>query len=257
MTMNAGPYLPKAGWQKRWLVQALQLAGRAPAALAVLIAGAILLGGLTIGMALLLVRPNTPAIAIQAIMSVTAICALPLRLFIGNLLLRADARGWRSPSDIMDSSRSVLPVVVGMEVAMLAVSALLGSLNAASAGTGTAPSISAIEAALGLGVAALCSLEMTMWVWSVLWVGALPALHVGTGEAYAMDSALRQKSVRFWLALMAIQFFVRSFVLALPTLLGLGLLFVSFAWIYVAAREVLGGIDDNGIEEVAAVPQAS
>ncbi|WP_375263775.1 hypothetical protein, partial [Palleronia sp.] len=141
--------------------------------------------------------------------------------------------------------------------AVVALDLVIGGTSARGAEASSLAAMGLAEVTLKVGISAMCHLEMALWIWSVMWVGTLPALHMGPGDALAADSALRHKSWTFWLAMMVIQFVVRGFVMTLPTLLGMGLLFFNFVWIYVAAREVIGGIDDNGIEETAAVPQAS
>lgn len=256
MSLSMGPHLPKAGWQKRWVLQSLQLAGRAPAAFVVLLASAALIGALTIVLAALFLQAESSSLAVQSIMALSAVLALPLRVLVGNFIMRADARGWRDLSDVMAISRTALPFVVGVEIAMLALDLLFGFGGGGKEG-GAAPALGMAEATLRFGVVAFCAVEMTLWVWNPLWVGTMPALHIGAGEANKLDSLLRQKSLRFWLTLMVVQYLVRSVVLQLPTLMGLGLLFLNCIWIYVAAREVIGGIDDNGIEETAAQPQTA
>ncbi|WP_375264182.1 hypothetical protein, partial [Palleronia sp.] len=119
MSLSMGPHLPKAGWQKRWLVQSLQLAGRAPAAFIVLLASAGIIGALSMALATLFLRPGSSSLALHSVMSLATIVALPLRVLVGNFILRADARGWRDLSDVLAIARSALPFVVMVEVALL------------------------------------------------------------------------------------------------------------------------------------------
>lgn len=256
MSLSMGPHLPKAGWQKRWVVQSLQLAGRAPAAFVVLLASVGVIGAISMVLAMLFLRPGSSSLTVHSLMSLATIIALPLRILVGNFILRADGRGWRDLSEVLDVTRTALPFVVMVEIALLTLDLLFG-FGSSMKEAGAAPALGMAEATIRLGLVAFCAIEMTLWVWNALWIGTMPALHINAGEANKLDSLLRQKSIRFWITIMVLQYVVRSIVLQLPTLLGLGLFFLNCVWIYVAAREVIGGIDDNGIEETAAQPQTA
>lgn len=241
MAQKLGPHTPKKGWALRWTRQAGGLLLRAPLALLVLAATVLALGAL--GGAARNVMAGPGVIAVTAALAAFAI--LPATL-ISDLLLRADGQGGRSPAELWDIARPyLLPTF-----ALMGLQGLVDLLLPGLAGPAV-PVATGAELALRTGVAAYLGAASVLAVLNVFWLGSSAALGLRPAEAWALQERISEREGKVFLALLVMTLMLAQLATVLPPVVALFAILAYQAWNYVAAREVLGGIDENGTPESA------
>ncbi|WP_375264181.1 hypothetical protein [Palleronia sp.] len=246
MAMSMGPHQPKAGWGIRWVKQALQLALASPAGFLVMILG-LLVAALLRGALRELGLTSFGYFAGQALI---AAALLPCLVLTINQIMRADGRGSMTLADLVDLSKRIVPVAFAVLGILSAISwAMPPRTGPISIGEG-----SAFGLFLGGGVKVWVLAEMVCCMANPFWLGSSSALRLGVSEAIASHSVMVMKLRVVWMTAVVVTVWTSNLLMSLPVEILLPILYLRLCWQYVAAREVLGGIDENGIEEKAAVP---
>lgn len=246
MAMSMGPHQPKAGWSVRWVKQALQLAIASPAGFLVMILALLVAA---------LVREALRDMGLTSFGSfigqaLIAAALLPCLVLTINQIMRADGRGSMTLVELVDLSKRVVPVAFAVLGILSAISwAMPPRAGAASLGEG-----SALGLFLGGGIRVWVLAEMVCCMANPFWLGSSSALRLGVSEAIASHSIMVMKLRVVWMTAVVVTIWTSNLLMSLPVEILLPILYLRLCWQYVAAREVLGGIDENGIEEKAAVP---
>jgi hypothetical protein len=236
-----GPHRPRTGWALRWIRQAAALCVAAPMAFLTLGVAVLVLG--IVG---LLIHRAVPGLGGTALASgLVALAVLPAAM-VSNLLLAADGRGWRSVAELAGVVRpTLLPV--------FAVAGGQGLLAACAPGTAAdLASLSELEAVMALGLSAYIGAVTVMAVLNVFWLGSCAALGLEPSDAWGLQEAISKREGAVFLTLLVVTLVAGQVLLLVHPALGLLALLAYQAWNYVAGREVLGGIDENGTPEGAA-----
>ena len=248
-----GPHRPKDGWQLRWIQQGAALCLAAPLAFLVLGLAALLLGA---GVAQ--VRENLSGLGRTAALAGLAALSLLPAVLVSNLFLQADHRGRRSFNEILGIVRPMAGpgfAVIGL---LLFVSLHVMPPSPASAAVASAISaMEPLERVLADGLRIYLFGAMSVAIFNPLWTGSAAAMGLGLQEAWFLHRRMLATQLRLTLILFGVGIYASNIILAVHPLASLLLVLLREAWFYVAAREVLGGIDENGHPESSLVPHAA
>jgi len=255
------PHTPAKGWATRWSVQASELLLRVfPSFLCVVVLAHLVFGYAVVGV----LRSDVPPEWLEYVLTAIATVVFPAYLFwITHALMRADGHRPAMPLASLESVRGIArfaAVEVGFALARMARRSLVPDVvPAASAAPPGASGL--VEAVSWMFGSAMSSLLLTVMVVGCLWpavfvstgtrVGTFyftvlprmiarnPMVTVTTALVTVVGSVLPVVSMPFW-----ITHLVHAFLLA---------------WLYVGAREVFGGVSENGRKEAkaAAAPAPS
>jgi hypothetical protein len=233
---GAGPHIPERGWERRWPLQALDLAFAAPAAMAVLIAGVFALGLLsTLAVSAL---PSRWTMVLVGALSAAA--AVPVIVVVHGFLLQADGHGRQSISDLLRKSRSAMAPVFLVHSAMAAI-----FLRSHGVGT-TPPAQDVIEAVFAAGMQSVLSAHVALTLINPLWIPLIPGFGFSLREAAFASTRMVAKMLPVWMTICLAISLVGNLALSMPAMVGVPLILLLVAWTYVAAREIFGGISQNG-----------
>lgn len=234
---GAGPHIPGRGWERRWILQALDLAFAAPAAMATLIAVAVGLG--LVFQVSVSAAPGFPMF-ILAGASVAALAA-PMVSLMHGFLLEADGHGRQTWRRLLRSGAPAMAPTFLIHSAMVAIFARMPEASDA------APSRDEIEIVLSSGMSAILSAHVALTIVNPLWLALLPSLGLSLREASFASSRMAGRMLQIWMALCLGISLTGNVALSLPALIGMPLILVMVAWTHVAAREIFGGISENGV----------
>lgn len=246
MAMSMGPHQPKAGWGIRWVKQALQLALASPAGFLVML---LALLGAALLRAALREMGLTPFghFASQAMIAAGVVPFLVLTI---NQIMRADGRGAMTLDELAELSKRIVPVAF----AVLGILCTLSWAMPPRPGPMAVGADTALGQFLGGGLKVWLLAEMVCCMANPLWLGSSSALRLGLQEALSIHTIMVMKVRVVWITAVIVTVWSNNLLMSLPVEILLPLLYLRLCWQYVAAREVLGSIDENGIEEKAAVP---
>ena len=235
-----GPHRPRTGWALRWIRQAAALCVAAPIAFLTLGIAVLVLG--VLGLAIHRVVPGLGGTALAA--GLVALAVLPVAM-VSNHLLAADGRGWRGVGEMAGVVRPML-------LPVFAVAGGQGLLAACAPGTAAdLTSLSELEAVMKLGLTAYIGAVTVMAVLNVFWLGSCAALGLEPSEAWSLQEIISKREGTVFLTLLLVTLVAGQLLLLIHPALGLVALLAYQAWNYVAGREVLGGMDENGTPEGA------
>lgn len=244
MSKGLGPHLPQEGWGTRWLQQAAELLLRGPdvllaSAISVFIVGLL---GWSALQAMAAISPLSLWSKVLVVSCLAAVSAVPT-LAIFNLLMGLDGRGLRRWGELIVEARqpalfAFLINAVMMTLALTVVPPLDSSPSAPPSG--------AVAQVFRIGIRGQTALLASLIMINPLWIAAIP--QVGLAPAQARFSGTRMISGMFpiWLSISMVTMVVSVLVLRanfIPGILGYAFL---LCWLYVASREIFGGIDENG-----------
>ena len=245
MAKGMGPHQPKPGWPTRWPKQALQLALASPGGLLIMLTS-IIVAAAARGALVDLGLNSFGRHMMQAFLGAALLPALILTV---NQIMRADGRGAIPLSEILELSRRMAPAALATLGAMCFLSWLLPDPPRGAAGGG-----SDLSRFLGGGISVWVLVEMICCMLNPFWLGSSTALKLGFNEALTAHNMMIMRVRAAWLTAVIAIIWVSGPLIRLPVEIVIPLLYFRICWQYVAAREVMGGIDDNGIEERSATP---
>lgn len=235
-----GPHRPRTGWALRWIRQALGLCVAAPMAFLTLGVAVLVLG--MMGLAIHRTMPGLGGTALAS--GLVALAVLPAAM-VSNHLLAADGRGWRSVAELAGVVRPIL-------LPVFAVAGGQGLIAACAPGIALdLTSLSELEAVMALGLSAYIGAMTVLAVLNVFWLGSCAALGLEPSEAWSLQEIISKREGTVFLTILLVTLVAGQILLLVHPALGLVALLAYQAWNYVAGREVLGGIDENGTPEGA------
>jgi hypothetical protein len=234
---GAGPHIPERGWERRWVLQAFDLAFAAPAAMAILIVGAFVLG-LSFQAATTLIPGFWMTILAGA--AVSALAA-PLTTLIHGLLLHADGHERQSTRCLLRSGTPGIAPTFLIHSAFAVIFARFPEAGDA------ASSRDDVEAIFTSGIMAFTSAHVALTIVNPLWLALLPSLGMPAREAAFASTRMVGRMLTIWIALCMGINVTGTVALSLPAMLGMPLLMIMTAWTHVAARDIFGGISENGL----------
>lgn len=238
MSAAAGPYAPRPGWALRWPRQALGLAFATPAAFALLLGASLVIGGVSLGLALAL--PGLWAL-ILIIAGATALSAWPL-LSIFTMILRRDGHSPLPAGQIRALARPLAMTGYLGTVVIVTLGIYLFPAREAGAPAVQEPA----SLILGLGLRGVMTLIVTATWISPLWVAAIPGVGLDLAAARHGSHRLVRIAPAAWSTLSFGTILAGSVVVHLPFALSALWVYLLICWLYVAAREIYGGIHENG-----------
>ncbi|MCW3782558.1 hypothetical protein [Defluviimonas salinarum] len=248
MAAGAGPYTPKAGWEWRWFVQACQLCLRAPEALIlfagwVLVAGAVIVG----------LRPHIPSIsaAILLIASMSA-ASVPAVTACHWFLMRSEGHGGGLGRVLRGSREAALVALAVNSIFILLALLLPPIVPVADIAAGPRPS--EIDQVLRGGILTVTAAHVATLIIMPLWLPAIAGLIMPLSQARLSGVLILVRMPRVFLALTVGIFGGIQLARLLPPVVGVAVTFLLISWTYVAAREIFGGISENGERAARLVP---
>jgi hypothetical protein len=244
---TAGPHAPRPGWAWRWPRQALALAFASPAGFALLLGSSLVLGAASLALALAL--PGLWAL-ILIIAAVTAASAWPL-LAIFTSLLRRDGHSPLPASQVWSLARPL--AMTGYLGTVIIVTLGVFLFPAREAGAPETPEPASLV--LGLGLRGIMTLIVTATWINPLWIAAIPGVGLDLAAARHGSRRLVLMAPAAWSVLSFGTIFAGSIVFHLPFALSALWVYLLICWLYVAAREIYGGISENGALSGASEPR--
>jgi hypothetical protein len=250
------PHTPEPGWLRRWTVQSLQLAPRMGAAAALMAAGVWVVGAvLLLAESVLGVALGDSRLVQDGARTLATPLALPILLSMVALFIQGDQGqrpDWAHVGALLPKGmRMALIVAAGIQIFVLT---LLGGWNDPGRpfldNLGLLPGAE-IPLALAAGVVGVDLLASTLAIASFVGVLAVPlvvGMGVGWDQAALFDKRMRAKMPRVNRALWSILLGAAITAVVAGPLVGFVVLFFLVLWLFVAAREIVGGIRSNGTQ---------
>jgi hypothetical protein len=254
------PHTPEPGWMRRWTLQSLQLAPRMGAAAVLLVAGVWVVGALGLVAEQALSGPLGDSRLVQDGARVLATTlAVPVLLSMAALFVQGD-RGqtpdWAHVRALVPTGmRIVLVVALCIQIFVLT---LLGGwgdpsrpfLDHLDPWSGAVLPLAVAAGVLGVDLVA-ASLAVVGFS-GVLSIPLVVGMGTGWEQAGIFDRQMRAKlpgvnRALWWILVGA----AITAVLSGP-IVGFAVLFFLALWLFVAAREIVGGIRSNGTQTVDA-----
>lgn len=234
---GSGPHVPERGWETRWVMQALDLGLHAPAAFLILIVAVLFFG-----VSLLAIVPflTGPWAGIIALSGAIAAASFPV-LLIHGALMEADGTGSIPTAVALKRAQALGATAFLFTSAMLSLHVLVPRPAGAAA-----PVRDLFQYVFFLGLKPVLSIHVSLMIINPICL-ALSA-GVGFSPQENMMASLRMfmRMVPVWMALMFGTTLAASGLLLLPAVLALPGAMVLIAWTHVAAREIFGGLRENG-----------
>lgn len=243
MAQSRGPHTPKHGWEKRWITQAFALVLRSPAILAVHLC-AFLFAGVA-----------SDAVQGQGIVTVLTLCAITIFPLLAHglatwLIARADGRCDVDLNTLVARLKPLIVVAFLSMFAFMAVGVMLTNLfpsaPADPEAAAQAAQATGLHRIMGLGMMIESGVYLGLSIVSMLWLPSIASLEMSLSEARHVQHRVFEMPMAIWITMMVVVIHSVSFFAAIHPIAGLLALCLRDAWFYVAAREIIGGLDDNG-----------
>lgn len=234
---GSGPHVPERGWETRWIMQALDLGLHAPVAFLILLASVLVFGLGLIGLRPFITGPWGGVLLYAAAVS----CATIPVLLIHGALMQADGTGNLSASAALRRGK---PLVV---IAFLCTSFLLAvNVVAPRPGAPVAPVKDVFQLVLALGLKSLLSIHVSLMLVNPICLALTAGIGFSAQEASMASLRIFTRMPAVWMALMFGTTVAASALLRLPSIIAIPGAIILIAWTHVAAREIFGGIRQNG-----------
>jgi len=253
------PQAPAPKWAFRWASQGSELLLRTlPVVLPATALLNIVSGVLIISAGI--ISQGHPLMAYPLAMSIRLLAMIHL-FWVLELVMVAD--GHKPQQSILSPQgiRLMLPLLL-VELVLMAVRTIVFSKMAdvsSATPSGAIPSESEIIYLIVTGVAwvyanAMSGIVSVMWIVGMLWPPLMVSMGVGLGSFYYHVYGLLQSRLGrdYWLMLMTGFLFV-IIVPSLPFWLCQIACMFAMSWLYVAAREIFGGISENGKQKTSSL----
>ena len=239
MSMTAGPHAPKQGWQTRWAKQAASLLMQSP--LTIIIGFCGILACALINNILMQLLPGLagyiPAASITAAMGGLVPIAICASLGI------SEKYGIANQSQVISAIKTFV-------IAVFTINSILVTIAIIILLSGTKPEIppeSKTQAEIFLygGIRAISAALFTNLPINALWVVLATQMPTPLNQLRISNFHMMQKCFQPWLAIMLVIMLVAQLNLFIPPLAAMAALIFLSAWLYVAGREIFGGISSN------------
>lgn len=239
---GSGPHVPERGWETRWIMQALDLGLHAPGAFLVLLLSIVGFGVTLIGL-----RPFLPGPwgAVLLYSGSVALACTPV-LMIHGALMQADGTGRLDPGEAVRRGRSLAGTAFLFTSAMLSMHVVVPRAAAP-----VAPPPDLFQWILTLGLKPLLSIHVSLMIVNPLCLALTAGIGFSSSEALMASLRMFMRMAPIWLALMFGTTVVASGLLRLPPFIAIPGSLILIAWTHVAAREIFGGIRQNGTSRFA------
>lgn len=242
MFVTGGPHKPEDGWQTRWVTQAGDLLLQSPLTLIIAIVGVLLAAIIDIGLSHIFpgiwgyVIYNSISTTIAALVPVSICASLGISEGYGTADREDVIRGLKIFTLSIFLINSVILTIV---VIMFLMRVTLGDVP------GPIVHRDAADLFLHRGVSVIAGgLFVTLPI-NALWVALVTQVPMGFNELRIAGFLMIQRSFSAWLAIIMVIMLVAQFTLILPATIGSVLMIFLSAWLYVAGREIFGGISSN------------
>lgn len=264
MTLSAGPHAPRKGWFLRWSKQSLQLMARSADAALALGLGLVLICVLTLPVFI----AGYFFLPLDSLIVVIKLIMLPMSVLlfatIQNMVMHNDMGFSNSWRDAVARSAILIPPTLlfyGFIVLTIHFATMLSPADTDAVKDG----VEKVRALPDLNLTVLLlHVPIQEAFTALLFLGfihpfSVPAA-IGTrlslAEIKINDNLLAKKSRGIGLAYYGLVLIVTFVASLMPVLVSMGILYFSIVFHYVGGREVVGGIDGNGVGRAAAVPTA-
>lgn len=247
MGESAGPYQPEPGWETRWIKQALSLLASSPDAVSKFLFGVLALGA--VSPVLTFAFPGFVGHVLAT--SLISAAGAFLAIWVISALMRSEGYPTVSRTDMICGRNDFLSGVFLVNTVIVTVSVVI-YLSRVSAGaapvSASLPEKALFDMMIWSGLFPVHSALVAGIVLNPLWVALIPAqgYRFDAARFTQMKMATRIKGV--WSAICAVLLIFANVSMVLPGSLSLVLTIVLIAWIYVAAREIFGGITSNNVQ---------
>lgn len=244
---SAGPYQPEKGWETRWVKQALDLLISSPEAVA-----KFLMGVLLIGIVSPVISEVFPGVIGQIISKSALSCAGGfLIIYVISALMQSEGYNPVSNKDGAEARKDFLSaifLVVNVIITLAVVLYLARFAFGASPVSASIPDRGPAETFFRNGVYPLYSAMMAGIFLNPLWVALVPSQGMRFDGARFTQVKMFMRIRPVWITIAAMILLVPNISIVLPGFVQLFLPLIMIAWLYVAAREVFGGIGSNNTE---------
>lgn len=236
--------IPKAGWQIRWIKQAAALLLRHPLPSAFFFAAISANGFLT--SLLLGLFPSLMGSVLVCAMT-TAFGAL-ICVYFMSLLLKTEGYAVVERSDIIGPAKQIAAasfVISSIYMTAAAVVVVWRISNDLLPDSNLAAPQDPSIAMLALGQHSILSSIVAFMCINPFWPALIPSLGVNLSGSTHLNMRFMGRARSIWLAVFFVILVTALSSLALPFLISVALTTLLLAWLYVAAREIFGGISSN------------
>lgn len=262
MTTTLGPHIPKSGWLLRWTLQASELVFRSPGGMLVFGGIALLASLPTIAMIAIMNEAGAKGLAAYHAADLIAVPLSIVTMAMGlNQVMHADLGEARAIRKLMANSLPVIKnaTVISFVLTMLSMAVagpVVGVLQEVNGSPqGMAPPVNDLKAIDEIlhfmtnsafrGLTAAC-------IFSLFSLGAIVATDMTGPEMSAMSAAFTAKARLLHVQIFTVYVVLVMTLAMLPAIVALPAGYFLLAFIYVSAREVIGGIDGNGKRQESA-----
>lgn len=240
---GSGPHVPERGWETRWIMQALDLGLHAPAAFLILLVSVI-----SFGMALIGLRPFFPGPwgAVLLTSGAVALACAPVMMIHG-ALMQADGTGSLGAGQAIARARSLGVTAFLFTSAMLSMHVIFPRASGAT----PAPVSDLFQLILKIGLKPVLSIHVSLMIVNPICLALTAGIGFSAREATMASMRMIMRMTPVWLALMFGTTVAASALLRLPSVLAIPGSLILIAWTHVAAREIFGGIRQNGTSRLA------
>ncbi|MCE6959698.1 hypothetical protein LAZ40_11775 [Cereibacter sphaeroides] len=245
-----GPHLPERGWETRWLIQAGELAFHAHRAFLVLLATVVLYGAA--GCLLVSFVPSIWGFALVS-SGLAAFAAIPVLLIHGELM-KADGSG-----DVDCDAALVrgLPLIKATFLVTSIMMATMLAIPSPPHQAAMAPPPDLVEVVLRYGIRAVTSLHVSLVMVNPLCLALVAGMGFSLRESAGASLRMVMRMLPVWASILFGTVLASSLLTRTPPILAVpGLLFL-IAWTHVAAREIFGGIRENGVRTASLAPRSA
>lgn len=242
---GGGPNAPLEGWQTRWLKQAIGLLLQTPLA--------ILIG--LVGLIICAIIEDIVAFFILGVwgyilkVSITAMFGGLVPITICATLAIAEGHGTAKYEDIKSGLKNYMMIAFLLNTLIVFLAVVLQTMQinfeVNLEATSDVMQRTGVDHFLYGGLMSITNgLIITMPV-NILWIALISQMPMSPRKTLMSGILLIKKSFNAWNALILVTLFTTTLTLAIPTHFGIMLLIILSAWLYVAAREIFGGISSN------------
>jgi len=241
MSTTGGPQAPSDGWQTRWLIQAGALLLQNPMT--------VLVGAF--GIALFAILEDITSSLFSGLWgyvfatSITSSLGILVPISICASLAISEKHGTTSKSDMISGIKSILIVLFLINSVIISMAALMIVSEVNMAGSISQPPRSDADLFLSGAVPAVAGSLFAALPVNALWVALVTQMAMSFSEMRMTGFMLIKRSFHAWAAIILVTMVLAQFTLVMPALVGAALLIFLSAWLYVAAREIFGGISSN------------
>jgi hypothetical protein len=258
MGESAGPYQPEPGWETRWIKQALGLLAASPDAVS-----RFLFSVFALSVASPFVAAAFPGLVGHVLAtSLVSSGGAFLAIWVISALMRSEGYPTVSKTEMTPGRNDFLSAVFLVNTVIVTISVMMylsRALSGADPVSASLPEKSLLDVMLWSGLFPVHSALVAGIVLNPLWVALIPAqgYRFDAARITQMKMATRIKGV--WAAICVVLLVFANVSMVLPGALALVLTIVLIAWLYVAAREIFGGITSNktGSEETRMITRGA